>query len=201
LKTNKRSHLSGDSVKKQATIFGASSADRANIERQKADELSKTVPYKFWSDDDFDKALGFDLLQAEIEERGSTKPKRILNCWFEDWEIEATQKKDRVNEAKLLKKYGGLKWYDEDSEKICRSDNDKLHWNRGKKKDRGYSVIAYNEDYDEHDPDCEDNVEPWAICLASALHECLMDYYGKHPEHGVQVMEQELFSENTPEDE
>jgi hypothetical protein len=73
-------------------------------------------------------------LQAEIEERGSTKPKKILNCWFEDWEIEATVKKDPVNKARLLKKYGGLMWYDEDSKKMCHSDNDKLHWNCGKKR-------------------------------------------------------------------
>jgi hypothetical protein len=66
-----------------------------------------------------------------------------------------------------------------------------------KRKDRGYSVIAYNEDYNKHDPDCEEHVEPWAICRLSALHECLMDYYNKHPEHGVQVVFEELFSEHS----
>jgi hypothetical protein len=161
---------------------------------------SQTIPYKFWSDNDVNKALGIDLLQAKIEERGSTKPKRILNCWFEDWEIEATVKKDPVNEARLIKKYGGLMWYDEDSKKMCGSDNDKLHWNRGKKKDRWYSVIAYNEDYDEHDPDCEEHVEPWAICRSSSLHECLRDYFDKHSEHGVQVVLEEFFSEHSSED-
>ena len=48
----------------------------------------------------------------------STAPKqRIFRAWLEDWETAAREKQDPVNEARLLKKYGGLVWLDPDLKK------------------------------------------------------------------------------------
>jgi hypothetical protein len=191
LKTNKRSHLSADSVKKQATIFGAYCAEKADIERRKFD--NDATPYKFWTDNDFDKALGLDILAGEAAERIQVKPSRIVKCYMEDWEVGAQKKKDPVNEARLMKKYENLEWFDPDTNKMFRVDG--MNWKGGRGKDSGYSVSAYNEDWEIDDPKHEENEEPWAIFKNCVLHECIMDYYKKHPEFGVRAIgEEQLFS-------
>ena len=73
LKTNKRSHLSGERTKKQATIFGASCMERAEIKQRFRTESKN--PYKYWTDEDFDRE--FDML-AEIDLQ---KPKRVLRIF------------------------------------------------------------------------------------------------------------------------
>jgi hypothetical protein len=54
LKTDKRSHLDANALKKQAVIFGASCMDEARIEKTEQSGL------KFWTEEDFDKE--FDML-------------------------------------------------------------------------------------------------------------------------------------------
>lgn len=47
-------------------------------------------------------------------------PTRFFRAWLEDWEIEIVKDNDdpvKINEAKFLKKYGGLVWYDHIDEK------------------------------------------------------------------------------------
>lgn len=67
LKTNKRSHLSGDRVKKQATIFGTSCIELARYQREMALKDVSSTPLKIWTDDDF--------LQEEKEVEVTQKPK------------------------------------------------------------------------------------------------------------------------------
>jgi hypothetical protein len=153
LKTSKRAHLSADSVKKQAMIFEAYCAENTDIERCKFDD--EATPYKFWTDDAFNKELG--LLTSEREQE---KPTWIDNRFIEDWEHGAMKKKDPVNEARLLKKYSGLKWFDPDT----------LGWKGGWGMDNGYSMLACSEDWDEKEPQKEDNEEPWAIFDGCVLH-------------------------------
>jgi hypothetical protein len=147
LKTNKRAHLSADSAKNQATIFGAYCAKKADIKRCKFDDGA--TPYKFWMDDDFDKEFGIDMLTREREQE---KPTRIVNCYLEDWEDGAMKKKNPVNEARLLKKYGGLEWFGTDTNKMFRAFSESLSWKGGRGKDNGYSILACNEDWDDKDP-------------------------------------------------
>ena len=84
---------------------------------------------------------------------------------MEDWEQEAITKRDAVNQARLLKKYGGLNWLDPDHENMMLySDSEKLHWTRvNKKSGGGYCVNARNPNFDENDPDETNNIEPWLI--------------------------------------
>ena len=43
-------------------------------------------------------------------------PKRLFKAWMEDWEFDCLHDKDPVSKEKLLHKYGGLMWHDEDNE-------------------------------------------------------------------------------------
>jgi hypothetical protein len=183
LKVNKRSHLSGERVKKQATIFGTSCIELAKYQRIQDTKDVSTTPLKIWTDEDF--KIGDDVKDDEV----NTKPRRIFKAFLEDWENEAITKRDVVNEAKLLKKYGGLTWLDPDNGNIkLRADMKALHWTRvSKKTGGGFCVNAIGPNYDENDPDNIRNVEPWLI--SEVLIGEISHYYKKNPDEGVVVEE------------
>jgi hypothetical protein len=202
LKVNKRAHLSGERVKKQATIFGTSCIELARYQRTLYLKDASSTPLKVWTDDDFKTKA--DLETGKLK----TKTKRIFKAYLEDWEQEAMENRDLVNETKLLKKYGGLTWMDPDHNNvILYSDKKALHWNhvkyhkdKNRKKDKnhkkrykdgGYSVRAIGPHYDENDPDNEKkNVEPWSIC--DILIGEIAHYYRQHPNEDVVVVEKEI---------
>ena len=104
--------------------------------------------------------------------------------------------KDPVSEAKLVKKYGDLQFFDVDTRKMFYTDPDKLQWTRrSKKRGGGYCVIGYSEDYEDDDPQKEDHVELFAIVdgdeQRSAIHDLLQLYYSQHPEKRVHVLREE----------
>jgi hypothetical protein len=87
--------------------------------------LESTNPYKFWMDEEFD--IEYDIL---VENAPAIKTIRIFNNWKEDWEDTAVYKKDGVSKAKLLKKYGGLKWCNLDTQQKFYSDPTNIMWTR-----------------------------------------------------------------------
>lgn len=177
LKDNKRSHLSGESIKKQATIYGASCMELARFERQEKLKDVSSKPIKFWLDDDFNLSRN---KQAHVTIEA--KPRRIFKAYIEEWEIKATKKEDVVNKAKLLTKYGGLSWMDPDHDNvILYSDPTTLKWT-GR-----YSVIARDPEYNENDPNKEDHEEPWEIC--EMLNNEIAHYYRLNTDKGVVVVE------------
>lgn len=187
LKTNKRSHLSAESVKMQATIFGASCAERAAMKRKKRMEDPDSKADNFWRDDDF---LDVSFLSTNASATASTKPTRIFRAWIEDgWEREAIRKKDVVHEAQLLKKYEGLAWHDPDTDMMFTADASKMTWSkRTRGNPSGYCVVGLREDYDPTDPGNDDTWEPWALEDGCPVHELIVKYYKLHPQEGLQVL-------------
>jgi len=57
--------------------------------------------FMFWDDGNFDDALGFDD-EAQIKLKKGLM--QTMNCFVEEWEVEAKLKQDAVSEAKILKK-------------------------------------------------------------------------------------------------
>lgn len=185
----------------QATIFGSSCNERAAMMRRKAADDIESAPFKFWSEKDFDKEWGFDILRAQEEEESNKKPIRIVKVYFENWEEEAKRKNDPVTEAKLLAKYGGLSWLDPDSGKMFSSDDKKMQWSRKRGKEGGWCVVGYREDWVKEDPDNKETKEPWGIFDGCPLHECLMEKYKNSPEVGIQVVESaDAYDELFPDD-
>jgi hypothetical protein len=192
LKTNKRSHLSAERVKKQATIYGSHCVAIANIERSYKPEEYKNKPFKFWMEDDMDRE--FDIfVESKSQE---SKKTRFFNAWEEEWEEDAIKKKDPVNEAKLLKKYGGLEWYDFDKKKNFFSNQNEVRWFKEPRKAGVYCIISYDDEYEEGkvDEEEDEHVEMWFI--SEDLRYCIAEYYKKHPEKGVKVFELKNGEEN-----
>jgi hypothetical protein len=191
-KSGKRSHLSSERVKKQATIFGKSCIELAKYQRMEKLKDVTTTPLKDWDDDDF-KITGAD----EKTSMADKKPRRIFKAYLEKWEEEAITTRDAVNEAKLLKKYGGLNWLDPDhGNMMLYSDPKKLDWTRvTKKTGGGYCVNARDPDYDEKDPNKDNHVEPWLI--SEILIGEIAHYYLAHPNEGIVVEQlEELDDDN-----
>jgi hypothetical protein len=102
LKTNNRSDLGLKNVKMQASIFGASCAETANMKRRKKSDDPYSAPIYFWVDDDFEDETKENF--GETIKAASNKAARIVRVWVEEWEAEATKKRDPVHETKLPRK-------------------------------------------------------------------------------------------------
>lgn len=189
LKTNKRAHLSGIKVKKQATIFGATCIEQAQIRKNLKMTDATVVPYKFLTDEDFDDM--FNILTKEIEPVKKTA-REFLN-WEEEWEMEAIRKRDPVNDAKLLKKYGGLKLFDVDNNMIHSIDEKSLAWTKLRRDGGGYCCVTYSENYDENDPKKDENIDHWEI--NDDLRYCIYYYYKKYPTSDINVKENDKIVE------
>jgi len=180
LKDGKRSHLLGEQVKKLATIYGSDCAERAKIKRdmmKKGDDVDSKYNVFFWDDADFDRELDFDSTAISTK---SKKASRIIKCWMEPWEVDDVAKNDPISKARLLKKYGGLEWFDIDSNKMYLLDKDQLIWGGRRRGDEGgWLVKAYSEDWREDDPENHKYEDSFIICNDSALHDSLADYYHK----------------------
>jgi hypothetical protein len=112
LKTDKRSHLSVESIEQQSIIFGAVSMHKARIGREEAEKLDHKISSKFWTDIDVEYDLGLTKYGVDVEDlQHPLAPARIFRGWIEDWEVPLLKRNDQVVEAKLLTKYHGLKLY------------------------------------------------------------------------------------------
>lgn len=194
LKTDKRSHLSADRVKKQATIFGISCIAKAEAKiRYKDKEKNNNNTYDnkdIISTSEFLDVLDYkddyDLL-SDIGNK-KEKVKRLFNNWCENWELEAINNKNIVNERKLLGKYGGLSWQDSDhNDTMCTAKKDTMKWFKGKRgESSGYCVIALGEGYESDDSQNSLHIEPWEI--SEDLRDSIATYYKTHPNLGVLVV-------------
>lgn len=183
LKTGKRSHLSGDRVKKQATIFGVSCIERK--EAMMKTRLEEDRPIKYMTEEDFDRE--FDMLDDDANKK--KKGTRFFRMFKEDWEEKAYRKQDPVSQAALLAKYGGLQWYDIDQKCIHFSDDKELDWKKLTRGGGGYHLITYSEHYNDDDPNKDKHKDVWTF--VDDLRWSIGEYYKKHPEMGVTVVEKE----------
>jgi hypothetical protein len=90
---------------------------------------------------------------VDLEALRSTAVKRVFRAWVEDWEKECIKNKDVVSEIRLLDKYKGLVFYDEDDEKTYTIESKNMEWynkSRKKKIDGGWYLLATS-DEDEMD--------------------------------------------------
>lgn len=154
LKSGSRSHLGADATRMQATIFGA-----ACIEKARALKAEKELSMELWNDNDIEFQLGLENFTANeaqgVVQQGQA-PRRLFHTWREDWEQVSSKMNDCVHETKLLRKYGGLRWLDPDSNNMFVAETDNMEWRRG----LGWCVIAIREDGE---------MEPWPVKLLPSL--------------------------------
>jgi hypothetical protein len=183
-------------VKKQATKYEEYCIEKADIYRRIKEETDDHGPIRFWTDGDFDKE--FDMFQETEESSRLKKPLRFFKAWEEEWEQGSILNKDPVNEAKLLTKYEGLRFFDPDTQGMLQIENKELDWRRRRKDTGGYHLICYPEDYDEKAENCKDGIEFWAFC--EDLRYCIAEYYKKNNKLGVQILEKDGGGDNEDDD-
>lgn len=191
IKTGKRSHMNdAGTTKKQSTLFGAHSAEKAEAKCMAWENDPLFESSKFWDDEDLD-ALGLTKygvdVAAILEEK---KPSKIFRVWLEDWEEEILVENDPVNEAKFLNKYGGMVWYDPDSESTFTASCDQMFFNRKRGQDKGYCVFGVMETFDKDDPEHDDDWEPWAL-KDEDLYAQIVEHYKENPVPHIQIVEKQ----------
>jgi hypothetical protein len=162
LKSGKRSHLSADKARKQATIYGAASMEKARAMQELEEANGNIVEYR-WTDAD----VGFDLgledwnrdnAGGNLNVPSVVVPKRLFNAWIEDWEWDTMMKNDIVAMTRLLQKYGGLHWQDPDNNnRLLVALVDDMQWSGRGHGGNGWCVLGRKEN---------DETESWVIHLA-----------------------------------
>ena len=125
IESGKRSGLSGESTEKHALIYTTAQVKEARL-RMSAREESRENNVDF---EDQDLAFDKDLENVGIVVRELKRLVRkcVLRCWLsEEW----WKKRDPVNKARLLKKFGGLNFYDPDHEVVYMVHTGNLDWER-----------------------------------------------------------------------
>jgi hypothetical protein len=160
LKGGKRSHISGDKAQKQATIYGAACMDKSRA-AQLIEERNGVLLESAWSDADIAFQMGlenWDTVAGIIP--GPIRPKRLFHAWLEDWEFDCIHHRDCVSEARLLQKYGGLKWMDPDEKVLCVAKENRMDY-QGGRNGAGWCVIAEQPGND--NPVADEDLEPWVL--------------------------------------
>jgi len=118
IKSGMKSHYNADKTKRKATIYAAGRTELARLEQN-------NEPLKFWDDSDIQGH--FDVLRGD-NSNDDEQPERIFKAWHEEWETTSRFINDPVEEAKLLAKYGGLEFYDPDTETMRTICSTQLEW-------------------------------------------------------------------------
>ena len=191
LKSNKRSHLSSDKVKKQATLFGHSSMEMARYKIQNTEIELKYSLKDCWFDDDLEAIM--ELYQDQNAGANTRRRSKVFNAWIEQSDIDKRYMNDKVAMHSLLHKYGGLRWMDGD--KVLRSDGDKMRWNKitndpNKNYGGGWFLIAYDDDTYSPELPYEDNRDSGGIeeiPLTDDLVASIATYYEDNSDSNITV--------------
>ena len=147
IKSGKRSGLSGESTEKRALILTTARVKEARLRKEaKPDKSDEHVELE-----DEDLSFEKDLAKVGVAVQDLKRPvkKRVFQCWMTDEEIKWMKKRgDRVCEAKLLRKFGGLNFYDPDTKATYKVHTEHMHW----EKYHGYTALGVKENDRPEDP-------------------------------------------------
>ena len=135
IKMPSRNRTLPERTRRMTTIVGHHCANRAARRREREARAGR-----LWDEADF-ATLKLDKYGIDTEVLARTKkPKRIFRALLEGWEDLVLKNKDPVFEARVVKKYGGLKWRDPDNmDRLTTAHPKRMYYHREKGKDRGNS--------------------------------------------------------------
>ena len=158
---------------------------------------------KLWTDEDFE-SLKLDIHCREITEAANAVPAkktRIFRCWEEEWEkVKIGPNGDDVLEARLVRKYGGIKWLDIDNGyRVCEAHPDEMYFDK-KRGNNEYLVftIYHGFDFDKDLAEQKDKYDNWE--KNDDLYELIYDYYKDSKEVKVYLKGGECESESDGEE-
>jgi hypothetical protein len=165
----------------QSTVYG----NHCKVKAKKREDAALAANAFFWDEADFSK-LGLQKFGIDADEQLGRISVRCFKAWLEEWERDNIRKNHSVSEARLLEKYGGLRFYDDEGHfnvTICAND---MCWSTVKGA-KGWCVKALKDSYDpKTNPDA---FQPWSIDYhTNDLHDVIAAYYEKHPEATVKII-------------
>ena len=149
----------------------------------------KSMNGKLWEDEDFE-SCKMDNYCSEIsnslKESVAKANARIFRAWEENWEKEALgPNRNNLFQAKLVKKYSGLKWLDPDSDFSLRTVHPKIMYSEKKHGNNNHHVLACKNEYDfEKQPrEQEEEYDVWE--RNEELFDLMVDYYQNNAKENV----------------
>ena len=191
LKQGNRSHLSGPAVEKQATMYGAYSAQKAAIRHEvslKHGGYEKAVESAFWNDQDDFGALKLGPYGQELDREfkharseAQEDDRKVFKCYMEKWELVHWWTKGDEHADALLKKYKKVKIIDHDkNERVLTVNHVQMRWER-----KEWQLEMLTDDYD---PENERTEDYYYWRPNNDFYGCAYDYIQKYSKHEVRAI-------------
>ena len=124
---------------------------------------------KMWEDEDFEVCQMDDYcseLNQDLKRKLREGNTRIFRAWRETWEtVPPGPTGNNYLHAKMVKKYGGLKWLDPDSDYSPRTAHPNMMYFHKQHRQNAYWVIGCMDgyDFDKTPSEQEDKYDAWAL--------------------------------------
>jgi hypothetical protein len=156
------------------------------------DQVDDDGGFVFWDEKDFDGEVGIQLekILDNHQEICSDFEKRVVHCYVEDWEeLALTNKKDVAGVERVKEKYGGLTFYDPDTDNMVTVDRKNLQWSSMKTAFGWCIITRWVEPKDGDDGELTwhlSNEQP-----SCALHDAIIDHFAQHPDPCIEIITKE----------
>ena len=194
--------LQNEKTKMQATISG-----NYNAQRNEKQRLVSQTAGTLWEEKDFHtlKLTKFCMplthatnLSSNDTEKATHK--RVFRAWCEKWECPKLKKSgNTVLEARLVNKYGGLKWVDPDNETmpVVTAHPDKMRFTMERGNNR-YDVLAMGPGFDLSKNETDQPDDVWDFWEKGYdLYGQITEYYEANPDPNVIIYQEgECLSED-----
>jgi hypothetical protein len=116
IRTSRRARLGGGKIEKLTVVSSTYKLNKARIKRQELEKLTCTSRDALWGEEDesFDLALTTFGVNVGAIRNTPTVPVRLFHCWIETWEEPLLKSNRATSKIRLLQKYKGLVFKDDD---------------------------------------------------------------------------------------
>ena len=177
-----RESLDSDTVEKAVKVYEGHRREMALLTTEPSD-----MPlHRIWTEDEMNSDLGLEKFGVIVDMTADSTI--TFNNFIEEWEEDAIKRKKNLNEALLLKKYRGIRFYDTDDSVLYEIESSNLEWKKKDKADRRtpcYVIPAkavrgsVSDDGDDSEDESEDG--HIAYHINSKLYSMISDIRSGHP--------------------
>ena len=205
LKDGQRSHLSPEQAKMQAFIMAGHSATKAQASRDHHQRCKSAAgmennEFQFdWDEKDM-RSGGLHKFGIDVQaEMNVARPIVYFRLWVEPWEDMIRHNNGPVAEAQLLKKYGGMRLWDEDNDEVLTINPDQMYFIKKRSRtinqfETGWQAVACKAGFDlTQDMDSNANKElwePWSLS-EEVVHDMIKVHDEKFPDKCIKLITKE----------
>ncbi len=131
-------------MEKRSIVYISSKIEQARIHRVKMEKVDAVGRDAMFGDEDLAYDLQLEKFGVDTAVLKEPVVQRIVRAYVEDWEEEGRMNNNCVTDARFRAKYGGLVFFDPDSEseKMFTVYNKNMEFHRGR--GNGWHVLAAN---------------------------------------------------------